>query len=225
MQFMWRSPAGSDTAAGLGAGPVRLKRRTHSLAVGLLAVAVIGVGAGSLPALAQDPSSPADFDRAFIDMMVPHHESAVAMAQAALARSERPEILALAPEIIKAQEYEIAQLRSWRQEWYGDDDTPPITAMPVLPGIEMPGMETMAGMDPVPMDMAEDVLRLWTTTEPFDLEFIDAMVPHHESAIAAAEIALDQSERSEVIAMAQAIVDSQQAEIDQMTAWRVAWYP
>ncbi|MCY7417303.1 MAG: DUF305 domain-containing protein [Chloroflexi bacterium] len=58
-----------------------------------------------------------------------------------------------------------------------------------------------------------------------DREFSDAMIPHHESAIAAAEIALEQSARPEIIAVAQAIVDSQQAEIDQMAAWRAAWYP
>ncbi len=34
----------------------------------------------------------ADFDLRFIDAMIPHHEGAVAMAEQALAHSQRPEI-------------------------------------------------------------------------------------------------------------------------------------
>lgn len=52
------------------------------------------------------------FDQQFIDMMVPHHLSAVEMAKIAADRGEHPEIEALAAEIISAQETEIAQMRS-----------------------------------------------------------------------------------------------------------------
>jgi uncharacterized protein (DUF305 family) len=58
------------------------------------------------------------FDRAFIDAMTPHHESAIAMAEVALQESENPEIRRIAEDIVSAQEREIEQMRRWRQEWY-----------------------------------------------------------------------------------------------------------
>ena len=51
------------------------------------------------------------FDRAFLEMMLPHHSSAVAMAKTELARGEDPELKALAQKIIDAQEREIRAMR------------------------------------------------------------------------------------------------------------------
>lgn len=59
---------------------------------------------------------------------------------------------------------------------------------------------------------------------PFDLQFIDGMIVHHDGAIAMAEEALTQAERPEIQALVQAILASQQAEVAQMQAWRNAWY-
>lgn len=42
------------------------------------------------------------FDRAFIDMMIPHHQGAVRMAQAELAKGNNPKLRALAQRIINA---------------------------------------------------------------------------------------------------------------------------
>lgn len=61
----------------------------------------------------------ADFDHAFIDEMIVHHEGAVAMAEAALEHAEREEVKALAREIIEAQTREITMMRSWVEEWFG----------------------------------------------------------------------------------------------------------
>lgn len=60
-----------------------------------------------------------DFDQAFIDGMIVHHEGAVTMAQAVLKTSSRPELLQLAHAIITAQTTEINQMRMWRTEWFG----------------------------------------------------------------------------------------------------------
>jgi uncharacterized protein (DUF305 family) len=143
------------------------------------------------------------------------------MAQIAVARAEHPELRQIATDIIVAQEMEIAELRTWRNDWYGSLVTPPITAMPVLPGIEMDGM---AMEKPHVMDMSGDVRDLWSA-DPFDLAFIDAMIPHHQSAIDAAMLAADRAQHPKIKKLARSIVDSQQAEIDQLTAWREAWYP
>jgi uncharacterized protein (DUF305 family) len=72
-------------------------------------------------------------------MMVPHHLSAVEMAKIAADRAEHPEIKALAAEIISVQETEIAQMRAWRKDCFGSDQTPPMDSVPMLPGREMEG--------------------------------------------------------------------------------------
>jgi uncharacterized protein (DUF305 family) len=64
----------------------------------------------------------APFDRAFINMMIPHHEDAVAMAQKQLESGENDELRDLAEQIIATQRREIAQMRGWRSEWYGAGD-------------------------------------------------------------------------------------------------------
>ena len=68
-----------------------------------------------------DPQSLADeepFDEAFIRAMIPHHRSAIQMANVALERSDNPRIEKLAGEIVRAQEREISQMQTWRNEWY-----------------------------------------------------------------------------------------------------------
>ena len=58
------------------------------------------------------------FDRAFIDMMVRHHQGAIRMAQAELDRGGDPETRRLAKQIVATQSREIDQMRGWRSSWY-----------------------------------------------------------------------------------------------------------
>ena len=74
------------------------------------------------------------------------------------------------------------------------------------------------------MGMAMDPQEL-ATQEPFDKAFIDNMIPHHESAIAMAQVVLEESENPEIREIAGAIVDAQEREIEQMRSWRGEWYP
>ncbi len=59
------------------------------------------------------------FDRAFIDMMVPHHQGAIRMARVELAKGANPTLKRLAQQIIDAQAKEIGEMNSWRTTWYG----------------------------------------------------------------------------------------------------------
>ena len=58
------------------------------------------------------------FDKAFIYNMIPHHESAISMANAVLEESENPEIREIAGAIVDAQEREVEQMMLWRDDWY-----------------------------------------------------------------------------------------------------------
>jgi len=57
----------------------------------------------------------------------------------------------------------------------------------------------------------------------FDLAFIDAMVPHHQCAIEASRLAVQQATKPEVKDLALAIIEAQLREIGQMRAWRLSW--
>lgn len=60
-----------------------------------------------------------DIDRHFIEEMIPHHDGAIAMAELALERSRRPEIINLSNGIIEAQKRENTQMRAWYADWFG----------------------------------------------------------------------------------------------------------
>ena len=59
-----------------------------------------------------------DFDKAFIEEMIPHHQLAIIMAQMLKAGTNRPEMLTLANNITESQSKEIAQMESWYKNWY-----------------------------------------------------------------------------------------------------------
>lgn len=61
--------------------------------------------------------------------------------------------------------------------------------------------------------------------KPFDLQFIDQMIMHHEGAIMSSEHMISDSERPELRKLAASIEKSQSEQIDQMQAWRKEWYP
>jgi uncharacterized protein (DUF305 family) len=58
-----------------------------------------------------------DFDKAFIEEMIPHHQMAVMMANMLRSQTQRPEMKKLADDIITAQTKEIEEMRSWYKDW------------------------------------------------------------------------------------------------------------
>ncbi len=145
-------------------------------------------------------------DAAFVNAMIPHHEGAVEMAQVALENAEHEEIRQLSREIIDGQQAEIEQFGQIRERLGGS----PMEEMSEEEMNQMMGMMN-----------AQDL----AGQRPFDRAFIDAMIPHHESAIEMANVALEESEDLEIREIAQGIVNAQESEIAQMEQWREEWYP
>lgn len=61
------------------------------------------------------------------------------------------------------------------------------------------------------------------TGDDFDKAFLEGMIPHHEGAIDMAEAALRDAKHAEIRDMANAIITTQQREIDQMKQWMRSW--
>jgi uncharacterized protein (DUF305 family) len=146
-------------------------------------------------------------DKAFIVAMVPHHQGAIEMAEVALQNAKHEEIKQLSRNIISSQQAEIEELKAIKQQEFGTSEVPMEMSAQEMQMMGMTDPEALADRD------------------PFDKAFIDAMVPHHESAIEMAQVALEESENPKIKELAGNIVSAQQREIDQMLQWRQAWYP
>lgn len=58
-----------------------------------------------------------DFDKEFVQEMIPHHQMAIMMATMLKNGTQRPEMKELADNIIAAQSKEIDQMRQWLRKW------------------------------------------------------------------------------------------------------------
>jgi len=146
-------------------------------------------------------------DRAFVADMVPHHKSAVEMAKVASERAERPEIQQLAKDIVASQNAEITTMARIDEG--------------LAAGGVKPGELGMAMHEMQSADMDAGMLR---DARPFEREFIDMMVPHHQDAIKMARVELDKGQSGELKQVAKDIVAAQAKEIREMNGWRTDWY-
>jgi len=62
-----------------------------------------------------------DFDKAFVEQMIMHHQSAIDMAAPGEQNAEHQEVKDLAKAIVSAQTKEIQQMNQWQQAWGYDN--------------------------------------------------------------------------------------------------------
>jgi uncharacterized protein (DUF305 family) len=64
-----------------------------------------------------------EFDKAFIEMMIAHHQGAIDMARLIEGRAKHDEIKKLGQDIISAQDKEITEMKQWQKDWgYSPDE-------------------------------------------------------------------------------------------------------
>jgi uncharacterized protein (DUF305 family) len=175
-----------------------------------LALALAGcggaAGTGDMPGMnhgsAEASASAADVtmaDQMFVTMMIPHHEQAIEMADILLAKEGvDPRVVAIAERIKSAQGPEIELMEGWLEDWgvaqgsggmdHGD------------------GMMTEADMSALREADGATAGRL----------FLEQMVVHHQGAVEMAEAALEAAEDPEVRALAEQVIEDQNAEITEM---------
>jgi uncharacterized protein (DUF305 family) len=146
-----------------------------------------------------------DADVMFAQMMIPHHQQAVEMAELAEKQASDKEIKELAAKIKAAQDPEIQTMQGWLTEW----------GKP-LPS---PSMDDMPGMDHgMPGMMSEDDMKQLEGAKgaAFDKMFVQMMIAHHNGAIDMAKTEQTQGANPQVKELAKTIETSQQAEVEQM---------
>ena len=181
-----------------------------------LALLVLALAAGGLVACGddeEDTAAASQTEEAFLKGMIPHHESAVEMAEIARERGEHREVRELAQAIIKAQNAEITQMEQIYARMTGDE---------ILPD---PAAHEDLGLSQGDAGMHEGgAMMLENATKDFDKTFIDEMIPHHQGAIRQARIVLGETDDGELQDLANAIVEAQSREIEEMNHWRERWY-
>jgi len=217
------------------------------------ALALALSGAGATAAIASPADSPGsarmsaerhlNHDHHFAVMMIPHHQGAIDMAELALEKSERSEVRDLAEKIIEVQTEEIEQLQAAADRLAAEKDADRHQghrhhhghhghghhggqghgegmghgggmAADMHGGMGMMG--EMDGMD------LEELAKL--SGDEFDRAFLEQMIAHHRMAVEMAQMELQMGTDPELRAMAETMIEDQQAEIELMQGWLEDWF-
>ncbi|MGW0755333.1 DUF305 domain-containing protein [Streptomyces sp. NPDC002814] len=168
-----------------------------------------GSGSSSATANAEAGAKAGDFNDAdvmFAQMMIPHHEQALEMAELAGGRASDAEIKDIAGKIEKAQDPEIQTMKGWLESWNKPAAAESMEGMDHSGGSGTGGMMSDQGMaDLKAMKGAE-----------FDKMFAQMMIEHHDGAITTAEDEQKNGKNADAKKMADAIVKGQSAEVEQL---------
>ncbi|XVQ88591.1 DUF305 domain-containing protein [Microbispora siamensis] len=206
-----------ETAAETAVETAPLARRrlpVLGLVVVLLAAAVLALFF-TRQATPGDTSPEAGFAR---DMGV-HHAQAVEMSFILRDKTSDQALRSLAYDIITTQSTQRGIFMGWLQQW-GLDQSSGRPAMAWMAGHGHGGAATTAPTPGTMPGMAteEEMNRLRQATgRDAEVLFLQLMIRHHQGGVEMAEGLLKLSDRDEVRALAQHIVDGQNAEIRTMT--------
>lgn len=144
-----------------------------------------------------------EFEVAYVNQIIPHHQGALEMARAVVDSAPNPEVREAAARVIEDQEKEIGELTTFLKDTYGQDVKPD---------------ERMA-MDPAMIDQIRNA-------DPAMAEkmFLLSMREHHESAIQMGEIVLQKAKSQEILNQARKMVDSQRAEQEEFAGYLQEFY-
>lgn len=136
------------------------------------------------------------FDLRYINAMISHHRGAMLLATELAAKSDRPEMKALAAEILANEPKAIAELYAWKEDWYKD---------------------TRIVRDPI-------VANLGPSGASFDLRFLNAMIAHHEAGILMTMETKTKSSRGDVLDNAAAVEIFLKDGVTALSELRSTWY-
>ena len=139
-------------------------------------------------------------DVKFAQMMIPHHEQAVEMADLALQNdSASADVKALATQIKAAQGPEIQTMQGWLSQWGAAESDGPMDhgSGGMMSDQDMSSLSSASGA-------------------AFDTMWLDMMIEHHQGAVTMAQDVLATTSNPDVTKLATAVVEGQQKEIATM---------
>lgn len=136
------------------------------------------------------------FDLRYINAMISHHRGAMLLAEQLAQNTTRPEMKTLAQNILADEPKAIAELYSWKKDWYGD---------------------TKSVRDPI-------VANLGPAGDTFDLRFLNAIMAHHEAGIVMTKETRLKSSRAQILDNANAVETFLSNGLEMLKGLRTTWY-
>ena len=152
-----------------------------------------------------------DFDLDFATMMIPHHQSAVDMAEQYIPKAKDEKIKGIAQNIINAQKKEIEELRTMIAAHKPAEKKEEHSAA----GHGAEGHSEL--MDAMNKMMEE--MKSMKMTGNVDKDFVTMMIPHHKSAVDMAENQISHGKNVQMKQFAQKVIDDQSKEINEFQSW------
>jgi uncharacterized protein (DUF305 family) len=175
----------------------------------LALLAALFLGATAALLLTRPPGNDSP-EAGFARDMIVHHAQAVQMAEIVRDKTGSADIRLLATDIALTQQAQIGMMQGWLGEW----GLPIAETGPAMSWMGHPTEGLMPGMA-----TPEEIDRLQGAPPGVaDVLFLRLMIAHHQAAIPMAEAVLRRTDRPEVRQLAQSIVNSQRAEIENMKA-------
>ncbi len=148
-------------------------------------------------------------DTDFMLLMIPHHDAGIAMSSAEADFGEHKELKDMAVLDVHDQTKDNRDMRSYLQH--------PARANPAA----APTAETAMLAAMTKMSQSMKGMKL---NGKQDHDFIIMMIPHHEAAIAMAEIELKHGSDPRVKKVAQGVFDGQSKDVRDMKKWYKEWF-
>jgi uncharacterized protein (DUF305 family) len=139
----------------------------------------------------------ADYD--FALMMIPHHEGAIKMAEAVIKEGKSATLIDFSNQVIVAQQKEIMMLKNFLKTASQEPIKEAAAFKKALDASMVPMMEGMGNVK---------------LTNDIDKDFVDLMIPHHQSAVDMAKAYLPFSNNAQIKLIAEQILKAQEEEIE-----------
>lgn len=210
---LWKINRTRDRHDSPGRGPNRrgfvVPMPATRLAMGLLAVIVVGVVVLAWQMWPKDPGGDSP-EAGFLRDMYTHHSQAVGIGMIIRDRTEDPELEALATDIALTQSTQMGTMLGYLDLW----DISLGSSEPAMAWMGHPTEGLMPGMA-----TPEDIERLESLpVAEAEVLFLGLMIRHHQGGVEMAQAYLERGDQDQVAFMANRIVLLQDSEIDTMNA-------
>jgi uncharacterized protein (DUF305 family) len=148
-----------------------------------------------------------DTDVMFLQMLIPHHEQGVQLAELAAELATRPEVRDFAAAVEVTQRDELEDVQAWLDDW-GQP-----TAADPDPNAHHGHGDGLHAPDPA-------VVTALAETKPdlFDMTFLNLLTGHQHGAVELARMELKSGKHQSAVDLADRIVQSRTAQVKQMAA-------